>query len=66
MTDDNNGNVETKVSSESIQDKTNQYCDSDKALFLSSKNNGPKDTSGSTLSRVNNIEADIGVSAVVV
>ena len=56
MTDDNNGNVETKVSSESIQDKTNQDCDSDKELFLPSKKNESKDTSGSTLTSENNIE----------
>ena len=58
MTDDNNDNVETKVSSESIQDNTNQDCDSGKALFLPRKNNGQKDTSGSNLTSVNNIEVD--------
>ena len=50
MNDDNNDNTESTVSSESIQDNTYQDCDSDKSLFLLSKNNVPKD--------IHNIEVD--------
>ena len=58
INDDNNDNVEIKVSSESTQNNTNQDCDSDKYLFLHSKNNGSKDTSGSNLTSVNKNEVD--------
>ena len=61
MNDDNNDNAESTVSSKSIQDNTYQDCDSDKSLFLLSKNNVPKDTSGSNLTCVHNIEVDKNV-----